>query len=50
MRRHLNDAYTSLERKVAEPLKADAANDKLAEASKLKSKFLANVNHELRTA
>ncbi|MGN6735318.1 MAG: sensor histidine kinase, partial [Candidatus Binatia bacterium] len=25
------------------------ANDKLAEASKLKSRFLANVNHELRT-
>ena len=47
---HLNDAYTSLERKVADRTQElTVANDKLAEASQLKSRFLANVNHELRT-
>jgi len=50
MASHLNDAYTSLERKVAERTQElTIANDKLAEASELKSRFLANVNHELRT-
>jgi signal transduction histidine kinase len=50
MAAHLNDAYTSLERKVAERTQElTVANDKLAEASKLKSRFLANVNHGLRT-
>jgi signal transduction histidine kinase len=50
MAAHLNDAYANLERKVTERTQElTAANDKLAETSKLKSRFLANVNHELRT-
>jgi signal transduction histidine kinase len=50
MTEHLSEAYTGLERKVVERTQElTAANDKLAEASKLKSRFLANVNHELRT-
>jgi signal transduction histidine kinase len=50
MTEHLSEAYTDLERKVAERTQElTAANDKLAEANKLKSQFLASVNHELRT-
>src|SRR6185369_2470619 len=50
MAEHLNDAYANLERKVTQRTQElTAANDKLAETSKLKSRFLANVNHELRT-
>ena len=50
MARSLNDLYSGLERKVAERTnELRAANMKLAEASKHKSRFLANVNHELRT-
>jgi signal transduction histidine kinase len=47
---HLKEAQTGLERKVAERTQAlTVANEKLEEASQLKSQFLANVNHELRT-
>jgi signal transduction histidine kinase len=50
MAKHLREAYTELERKVAERTRAlTIANQKLAAASDLKSQFLANVNHELRT-
>jgi signal transduction histidine kinase len=50
MAAHVRDAYTGLERKVAERTHAlKVANEKLEEASQLKSQFLANVNHELRT-
>jgi signal transduction histidine kinase len=47
---HLKAAYTGLEHKVAERThELTIANAKLAEVSQLKSQFLANVNHELRT-
>jgi len=50
MATHLREAYTELERKVAERTQAlTIANQKLAAVSELKSQFLANVNHELRT-
>ena len=50
MAAHLQEAYAGLERKVAERTQAlTTANERLEEASKHKSEFLANVNHELRT-
>jgi signal transduction histidine kinase len=50
MTEHVSEAHAGLERKVAERTKAlTFVNEKLAEASQLKSQFLANVNHELRT-
>jgi two-component system sensor kinase len=50
MAAHLREAYTGLEHKVAErTMELTIANAKLGEASQLKSQFLANVNHELRT-
>jgi signal transduction histidine kinase len=50
MAAHLREAYTDLERKVAERThELTVANAKLEGASQLKSQFLANVNHELRT-
>ena len=50
MAANLREAYSGLERKVAERTQAlSIANEKLEEASKHKSQFLANVNHELRT-
>jgi len=50
MARALNDHYLGLEGKIAERTKElRAVNLKLAEASEHKSRFLANVNHELRT-
>ncbi|HEY5543514.1 MAG TPA: sensor histidine kinase [Candidatus Binatia bacterium] len=50
MAAHLREAYTGLERMVAERTQAlTIANNKLAETSEHKSRFLANVNHELRT-
>jgi signal transduction histidine kinase len=46
----LRDAYAGLEQKVAERTQELAvANQKLDEASRHKSQFLANVSHELRT-
>jgi len=50
MARSLNELYSGLERKVAERTKElTAVNKKLADSSEHKSRFLANVNHELRT-
>jgi signal transduction histidine kinase len=50
MAAHLREAYTGLEHKVAARTRElTIANAKLGEASQLKSQFLANVNHELRT-
>jgi signal transduction histidine kinase len=50
MASHLRAAYTGLEEKVAERTRAlSITNEKLDEANKHKSQFLANVNHELRT-
>ena len=50
MATHLREAYSGLELKVAERTRElTIANEKLVAASQLKSQFLANVNHELRT-
>ncbi len=50
MARSLNELYSGLERKVAERTKElTVVNEKLAEAGEHKSRFLANVNHQLRT-
>lgn len=50
MAANLREAQASLENKVAERTQAlTIANKRLEEASQLKSQFLANVNHELRT-
>src|SRR4030095_1140516 len=50
MAAHVKEAYTDLERKVAgRTHELTVANAQLAELNSLKSQFLANVNHELRT-
>jgi signal transduction histidine kinase len=50
MAAHLTQAYSDLENKVVERTSAlTITNEKLAEVSEHKSRFLANVNHELRT-
>ena len=50
MAANLKEAYTGLEQKVAERTRElIAVNAKLEGASQLKTQFLANVNHELRT-
>ncbi|MGH7835066.1 MAG: sensor histidine kinase, partial [Candidatus Binatia bacterium] len=50
MSTNLREAYAGLEEKVAERTRAlSMTNEKLEEANKHKSQFLANVNHELRT-
>lgn len=50
MAAHLREAYAGLEHKVAERTQAlTVVNTKLGEANTHKSRFLANVNHELRT-